>query len=175
MSATRRHCASRGTSLDLTRQHAIVEALLDHVVVAPRPPRLQPLRRVPLAPGLARLSPPATPRPPPAPRGSVTFRRQPLLQAQDARPTPARGPCSRRQPHCAQQAGGPCHPSTLDDSQTRFGCATERPEACSITLVRPSRRSSLTLRRLESLRDLVAVQPRPAGPRRASLLAYFAR
>ena len=55
-SATAPGCARDWDALDLSQQHAIVAAVLDHVVVGPAPPRLQPLRRVAADAGLAALS-----------------------------------------------------------------------------------------------------------------------
>ena len=55
-SATAPGCAREWDALDLSQQHAIVAAVVDHVVVGPGASGLQPLRRVTADAGLAALS-----------------------------------------------------------------------------------------------------------------------
>ena len=123
----------------------------------PRPPRLQPLRRVARSRPVWRALSQVAPRPSPSASGSDSLTGS-LGPGRSARPTPPRGPLAR-QFHCAQQAGGPRHPSTLDDSQTRSGCATHvAGGALDHVLGRAA--VALDLGRLEALRDLVAMQAR---------------
>ena len=85
----------------------------------PGPPRLQPLRRVALARRLAALSQQLR---------DLRVQRERVRQlstgtpwSRQVRSTHARARASDRQFHCAQQAGGPRHPSTDDDSHTCSG------------------------------------------------------
>ena len=57
-----------------------------------------------------------------------------------APPTRSRGPLDR-QAHCAQQAGGPRHPSTDEDSQTRSGWRSHVRPRPARSRPRPSSRS----------------------------------
>ena len=99
-------------SLDLSQQHAIVAAVLDSRRRRPRAPRLQPLRRV--TPDAASGGPePSSSATFASASGSRQLHRDVLVRAGTFDPRHARGPLAR-QFHCAQQAGGPRHPSTLD-------------------------------------------------------------
>ena len=106
----------------------------------------------------------AAPRPSRSSSGSLTLTGTPC-SAQVRSTQATRAGLELAQSHCAQQAGGPCHPSTSDERQTRSGAAAHVARRPARSRPRPTRRSTAILLRLEALRDLVAMQPRRAGAR----------
>ena len=115
-SATATRLRADWDALELSQQHAIVAAVDRHGGGRPRPARLQPLRRVALDARLPALSKKLRDLRQRLRVGQLE--RDALVHAGRSTHT-TREPLYLRQPHCAQQAGGPRHPSTLEDSQTR--------------------------------------------------------
>ena len=190
-SATASTYAERGTRLNLDRQDAIVEALLDHVVIGPGTPgaRMLDLSRVSpcgaseraprrarvlalraCARRLGRLRRPAAPPPDAITVGSVTLHRDPLRRTGSPRPNAPRdasGRSARSVPTAHHTAGGPCQPSaSADDHAPRRRAPPSTPEAPARARSAASGPTTGMPLRLETLRDLIAMQP--AAMRRSS-------